>query len=110
MNKASSEIVQEVCSGLSGFTFTQEEGDVIKEFIQKSVHTGMVRPDKTMEPYQERVVAEKNDLDEKIRKLTAFVGGTLFASLSDQERSRLSIQLQHMNGYSEILGQRIAAF
>ena len=61
-------------------------------------------------PHQQRVVAEKNDLDEKIAKLTAFIGGTIFASLPEDERSRLSIQLQHMNGYSEILGQRIAAF
>jgi hypothetical protein len=63
-----------------------------------------------MQPHQERVVAEKHELDDKISKLTAFVGGTIFASLDDAERSRLSIQLQHMNGYSEILGQRIAAF
>jgi hypothetical protein len=63
-----------------------------------------------MQPHEERVVAEKDELDEKIQKLVAFMGGTIFASLSDDERSRLSIQLQHMNGYSEILGQRIAAF
>ncbi len=63
-----------------------------------------------MEDYQERVVREKEQLDEKIAKLTAFIGGTTFVSLPDAERSRLSIQLQHMNGYSEILGQRIAAF
>ena len=63
-----------------------------------------------MQPHQERVLHEKEELDQKIQKLTAFVGGTIFASLDDAERSRLSIQLQHMNGYSEILGQRIAAF
>ena len=63
-----------------------------------------------MQPHQERVVAEKRDLDDKIQKLTAFIGGTIFANLPDDERSRLSIQLQHMNGYSEILSQRIAAF
>lgn len=63
-----------------------------------------------MQLHQERVVQEKKELDEKIGKLLAFVGGTIFASLDDAERSRLSVQLQHMNGYSEILGQRIAAF
>jgi hypothetical protein len=63
-----------------------------------------------MQPHQERVVVEKQELDEKITKLTAFIGGTIFAGLPDAERSRLSIQLQHMNGYSEILSQRIAAF
>lgn len=66
----------------------------------------------TLEPqtFKDRVVAEKMELDDKIRKLTAFVGGEIFASLPDAERSRMSIQLQHMNGYSEILSQRIAAF
>jgi hypothetical protein len=63
-----------------------------------------------MQEHQEWVVLEKDQLDEKIQKLTAFVGGTIFAGLTDAERSRLSIQLQHMNGYSEILGQRIASF
>ena len=63
-----------------------------------------------MQEFQQRVVDEKTELDDKIQKLTAFVGGTIFASIDDTERSRLSIQLQHMNGYSEILGQRIGNF
>ncbi len=63
-----------------------------------------------MQAFQERVVEEKRELDDKIQKLTDFIGGTIFTSLDEAERSRLSIQLQHMNGYSEILRQRIAAF
>jgi hypothetical protein len=77
-----------------------------------SWHHGIKTPykEKSMQPHQERVVEEKKDLDVKIQKLTAFIGGSLFASLDAAERSRLSIQLQHMNGYSEILSQRISAF
>lgn len=63
-----------------------------------------------MEAFQQRVVDEKQALDEKIQKLTAFVVGSIFSGLDEDERSRLSIQLQHMIGYSEVLGQRIAAF
>lgn len=63
-----------------------------------------------MQSHQERVIVEKQELDDKISKLAAFMGGTIFASLDDEERSRLSIQLQYMNGYSEILGQRVVAF
>lgn len=63
-----------------------------------------------MEAHQESVLNEKLELDEKISRLAGFMGGSLFASLEDNERSRLSIQLQHMIGYSNILGQRIAAF
>ena len=119
MNSASSAIVERICSNILfptiSQTLTQEEADAIegyvhraffKESLQGAVHAGFVR----LEPHQERVVKEKEDLDDKITKLTAFVGGTIFASLPDDERSRLSIQLQHMNGYSEILRQRIAAF
>ena len=63
-----------------------------------------------MEAYQLRVVEEKKELDEKIERLKAFMEGSIFASLDRDERSRLTLQLEHMNGYSEVLGQRIAAF
>ena len=75
----------------------------------KQIHEAQVRRSK-MQPFQQRVVDEKRELDDKIHKLHAFVGGTIFAALPDDERSRMSIQLQHMAGYSDILGQRIAAF
>ena len=117
MNDRSMKLVEDICRRfpLIGCTLTQEEADKIKEYVEQTVlaeyvqgavHAGFVR----LEPFQERVVEEKNELDDKIRKLSSFIGGTIFASLDDQERSRLSIQLQHMNGYSEILGQRIASF
>jgi hypothetical protein len=35
--------VSEWTSKLSGYTFTQEEADAIKEFVQQSVHPGMKR-------------------------------------------------------------------
>lgn len=63
-----------------------------------------------MEEFQQRVVDEKNALDEKIAKLKSFMLGPIYARLDDDERSRLMIQTQHMVGYSDILGQRIAAF
>jgi hypothetical protein len=122
MNNASRRIVREICDELQfpsiGMTLTQEEADAVKQYVQTrffdeniqgAVHSGLIRKEE-LEPHQERVVEEKQQLDEKIAKLAAFIGGTMFASLDDAERSRLSIQLQHMNGYSEILGQRIAAF
>jgi len=68
-----------------------------------------------MAPYQKRVVKEKEDLDEKIEALTAYIGanGTAegqFASLHGGERERLVRQLSCMREYSEILGERITAF
>ena len=62
-----------------------------------------------MKPFQERVIVEKSDLDEKIEKLTKFLinGGIV---LPDDERERLNEQLKHMIAYSTVLGQRINHF
>lgn len=63
-----------------------------------------------MKPHQERVVTEKNELDEKRGKLTAFIGGETYRTLDQVEQSRLNRQLEAMTLYSNILGERIAAF
>jgi len=63
-----------------------------------------------MAPHQERVVNEKFDLDEKLSKLTKFLNSELFTSLAADERSRLRRQQIAMQDYSNILGERIAAF
>jgi hypothetical protein len=60
--------------------------------------------------FEGRVLKEKEDLDEKIAKLSAFTVGYVCAGLPDKERDRLARQLSAMIGYSEILGERIAAF
>lgn len=64
----------------------------------------------TMAPHQERVVQEKRDLDEKLSKLCAFLGSDLFLTLPTEERNRLTRQHNAMIQYSQILGERIAAF
>jgi hypothetical protein len=63
-----------------------------------------------MQPHQERVITEKSELDTKIEKLTAFIGGSVFLALPVPEQMRLSAQLGFMNMYSNVLGERIAAF
>lgn len=63
-----------------------------------------------MTPYQERVVAEKEELDAKILKLAQFKISEAFATLPRIEQERLSVQLQVMNLYSDILRTRINAF
>ncbi len=67
-------------------------------------------PMETMQPHQERVVIEKAELDDKRQKLTAFIGGTVWRGLAEVEQSRLNRQLEAMTLYSNILGERIAAF
>ena len=65
-----------------------------------------------MQPHQERVVVEKNELDEKLSKLKGFVfgDGRIFKTLDPEERNRLEDQFTAMKKYSDILGARIAAF
>jgi hypothetical protein len=63
-----------------------------------------------MEAHQERVIEEKTQLDEKLRAFTLFIHGPIFAGLAEDEQSRLKSQRYFMNGYSETLEQRIAAF
>jgi hypothetical protein len=63
-----------------------------------------------MKPHQERVVTERNELDEKRDKLITFIGGDIYRTLDKVEQSRLNRQLEAMTLYSNILGERIAAF
>lgn len=63
-----------------------------------------------MQPHQERVIAEKAELDEKIGKLQTFGAGPVFHSLPVEEQERLHAQFSVMQDYSSILGERIAAF
>ena len=64
-----------------------------------------------MKPHQQRVVDEKIELDDRAKKLSEFIGtNPLFDKLEPAEQERMKIQNDLMWQYSEILGQRIAAF
>lgn len=65
---------------------------------------------KDLLPHQQRVVLEKEELDEKIGKLTPFLDSSIFQSLDSAEQGRLRVQLAVMNFYSQILGSRIDNF
>ena len=61
--------------------------------------------------HQQRVIVEKEDLDKKYSALRDFVlYDSIFKSLDQAEQERLKEQLDVMWQYSEILGERIAAF
>lgn len=63
-----------------------------------------------MEAYQDRVVKEKEDLDNKICSLFRFIGSGTFNGLSDEEKRRLKRQKISMEGYSDVLAERIQTF
>ncbi len=63
-----------------------------------------------MKPYQQRVIEERTALEEKIERLDQFIGGDVFAMLSDYEMSLLIIQMDLMKGLSSCLAARIEIF
>lgn len=64
-----------------------------------------------LQPHQQRVVTEKEELDAKATALSNFIGHSpIFETLDPAEQERLREQNDIMWQYSEILGARIAAF
>ena len=63
-----------------------------------------------MLPYQQRLIDEKTQLDERLGKLTAFFDTDPFPDLPQAEQDRMRRQATHMKRYSDILGERIEAW
>jgi len=64
-----------------------------------------------MQPYQQRVVEEKDEINKKATDLSNFIGTSpIFDTLDPVEQERLKEQNDVMWQYFEILEARIAAF
>jgi hypothetical protein len=63
-----------------------------------------------MEDYQQRVVDEAKDLEERIEKLTAFHTSEKYENADREQRVLLGRQLAVMREYHDILTRRIALF
>jgi hypothetical protein len=63
-----------------------------------------------LQPFQGRVVIEREDLHQKIERLAAFVTTPLYEKLDIKEKDRLQDQLIAMRKYESILDERIKAF
>ena len=64
-----------------------------------------------LEPHQQRVVNERDELNTKLVALKGFIKGSqVFGSLPDDEQSRLKRQAEVMTEYSDILQERINAW
>jgi hypothetical protein len=69
------------------------------------------KQEKTMKPHEERVVAEADDMGERLTKLTAFISGNAaFTSLDMENQQLLRRQRDVMSEYLYVLGERIALF
>lgn len=63
------------------------------------------------QPHQQRVIDEKAALDKNAKALSDFIGlNPVFLTLDAAEQERMKVQNDLMWQYSEVLGQRIAAF
>ncbi len=63
-----------------------------------------------MLPYQERVVAERDELGKKIDALNEFIEGPIYPMLDGKERDRLMRQWGLMVAYRHVLDERIDAY
>ena len=66
-------------------------------------------------PHQQRVVTEREDLEDKLGKLRSFFNSSTYAAMADsksgrEEQDRLIEQADIMDKYRAILVERIAAF
>ena len=60
-----------------------------------------------MEAFAERMITEKDELQDKVTKLEKFVNGEKFNELKGLEQVYLKEQLSFMRGYLSVLRQRI---
>jgi hypothetical protein len=61
-----------------------------------------------MSTFKERLIAEKQDLDDKLIKLVEFINSEKFATVAPIQMTLLNIQSQAMATYSQCLLERIA--
>lgn len=60
-----------------------------------------------LQPYQQRVLDELNDLDIKINKLINFVESPAFELVELEHQVLLKVQLNYMMSYSDVLARRL---
>ena len=60
-----------------------------------------------MEAFVERMIVEKDELQDRVTKLENFVNGEKFKELKGLEQVYLKEQLKFMRGYLSVLRQRI---
>jgi hypothetical protein len=63
-----------------------------------------------MEAFRQRVIQERDELVNRRDKIEEFLQGSVFETLDAAEQKRMIIQYGLMNGYADILNERIAAF
>lgn len=63
-----------------------------------------------LQPHQQRVITERDELQTKLDALTRFIDSTLFETLPKAEQGRLQRQKLIMIDYLAVLNERIEAW
>jgi hypothetical protein len=74
-----------------------------KEVIFKKTYKEVVE-----ETFVDRLIKEKNELEERVTKLGAFLDSTNFQKLDKRQRELLQVQHTHMLVYLDVLVKRIS--
>ena len=61
-----------------------------------------------MEDFKKRLIVEREELDDKLAKLKAFIGSPRFENLDERNGKLLVSQRDAMRQYSDILNVRIS--
>lgn len=60
-----------------------------------------------LQPHQQRVVDERDELGKRLEKLLKFIGTEQYSGLPELERALLIAQMHHMTAYHGVLNTRI---
>jgi hypothetical protein len=63
-----------------------------------------------MQPHEQRVVTERDELQSKLSKLNDFMRGDVFGNLPEPDRILLTVQQGQMFSYLQTLQMRIERF
>ena len=58
--------------------------------------------------FKERLVEEREQLSERLQKLSTFIGGEVYQGLHPSDQGLLDRQRQIMTDYLSVLGERIS--
>lgn len=107
---------------LVSLEFKEAYASVFRASLVKPDHTNRaildvrtekaINPKGPMEAYQQEVVTERGELNDKLVKLTKFITdpSPIYVSLPDAEKIRLNQQLGYMTDYSNVLDLRLASW
>ena len=79
------------------------------EKLQQTINGGLYMQ---LQPYQQQVIDERDELSGKLAKLTEFINSYRFTEIvpDERERDRLILQKSIMTAYLDVLNHRIDAF